>query len=52
MNFIYSKNDYHVRTYRLVNSVLKEELKNIHAFSQKTFTNEQWPVPDAKTILS
>lgn len=28
--------------FRLVNSVLKEELKTIHAFSQKTFTPEQW----------
>jgi len=28
--------------HRLVNSVLKEELKEIHAFSQKTLTPDQW----------
>lgn len=28
--------------HRLVNSVLEEELKTIHAFSQKTYTPEQW----------
>ena len=28
--------------HRLVNTVLEEELKTIHAFSQKTFTPEQW----------
>ena len=28
--------------HRLVNSALEEELKTIHAFSQKTFTPEQW----------
>ena len=27
---------------RLVNSVLEEELKTIHAFSQKTLTPAQW----------
>ena len=27
---------------KLVNSALEEELKTIHAFSQKTFTPEQW----------
>lgn len=27
---------------RLVNTALQEELKSIHAFSQKTFTPEQW----------
>lgn len=31
-----------LQRHRLVNSVLQEELKNIHAFSQKTFTPEQW----------
>ncbi|XP_065168758.1 bolA-like protein 2 isoform X2 [Atheta coriaria] len=31
-----------LQRHRLVNSVLKEELKTIHAFSQKTFTPEQW----------
>jgi stress-induced morphogen len=25
-----------------VNTALQEELKTIHAFSQKTFTPEQW----------
>ncbi len=29
-------------SFRLVNSVLEEELKEIHAFSQKTLTPEQW----------
>lgn len=28
--------------FRLVNEALAEELKTIHAFSQKTFTKEQW----------
>lgn len=28
--------------YRIVNDVLAEELKEIHAFSQKTLTIEQW----------
>ena len=28
--------------HRLVNSILEEELKTIHAFSQKTLTPEQW----------
>lgn len=28
--------------HRMVNSVLAEELKDIHAFTQKTLTPEQW----------
>lgn len=28
--------------HRLVNTVLQEELKDIHAFTQKTLTIEQW----------
>lgn len=28
--------------HRLVNTALEEELKSIHAFSQKTYTPEQW----------
>lgn len=28
--------------HRLVNSVLQEELKEIHAFTQKTLTSDQW----------
>ncbi|XP_068623600.1 bolA-like protein 2 [Battus philenor] len=28
--------------HRLVNAVLQEELKSIHAFTQKTLTVEQW----------
>jgi len=28
--------------HRLVNSLLADELKEIHAFSQKTLTPEQW----------
>lgn len=31
-----------IQRHRLVNSALAEELKTIHAFSQKTFTPEQW----------
>ncbi|XP_065892656.1 bolA-like protein 2 [Dysidea avara] len=34
-----------LQRHRLVNSCLEEELKTIHAFSQKTYTPEQW---DAK----
>jgi len=34
--------------HRLVNSVLAEELKTIHAFSQKTFTPEQWAAKQAQ----
>jgi stress-induced morphogen len=26
----------------MVNEVLKEQIKEIHAFSQKTFTPKQW----------
>lgn len=31
-----------LQRHRLVNEVLEEELKTIHAFSQKTLTPEQW----------
>eukprot|EP00055_Hartaetosiga_balthica_P013855 m.72908 g.72908 ORF g.72908 m.72908 type:complete len:103 (+) comp8405_c0_seq2:134-442(+) len=31
-----------LKRHRLVNSVLVEELKSIHAFSQKTYTQAQW----------
>lgn len=31
-----------LQRHRLVNSALAEELKTIHAFSQKTYTPEQW----------
>jgi len=31
-----------LQRHRLVNAALQEELKTIHAFSQKTFTPEQW----------
>ncbi|XP_043664079.1 bolA-like protein 2 isoform X2 [Vespula pensylvanica] len=31
-----------LQRHRLVNSALEEELKTIHAFSQKTLTSEQW----------
>ncbi|XP_034946560.1 bolA-like protein 2 [Chelonus insularis] len=33
-----------LQRHRLVNSILKEELKEIHAFSQSTLTPEQWKV--------
>ncbi len=29
-------------SFRLVNSVIEEEMKSIHAFTQKTLTPEQW----------
>lgn len=35
-----------LQRHRLVNGALSEELKTIHAFSQKTFTPKQWE--DAK----
>lgn len=31
-----------IQRHRLVNSILEEELKQIHAFSQKPITPEQW----------
>lgn len=31
-----------LQRHRLVNGALAEELKTIHAFSQKTFTPAQW----------
>ncbi|XP_076665119.1 bolA-like protein 2 [Andrena cerasifolii] len=31
-----------LQRHRLVNGILEEELKAIHAFSQKTLTPEQW----------
>ena len=31
-----------LKRHRLVNSVLEEEMKTIHAFTQKTLTPEQW----------
>lgn len=31
-----------LQRHRLVNSVLEEELRSIHAFSQKTLTVQQW----------
>lgn len=31
-----------LQTHRLVNRILKEELKEIHAFSLKNYTIEQW----------
>lgn len=31
-----------LQRHRLVNAALAEELKTIHAFSQKTYTPEQW----------
>uniref|UniRef100_T1GYV4 BolA-like protein 2 n=1 Tax=Megaselia scalaris TaxID=36166 RepID=T1GYV4_MEGSC len=31
-----------LQRHRLVNSALVEELKTIHAFSQKTYTPEEW----------
>ncbi|XP_046739213.1 bolA-like protein 2 isoform X2 [Diprion similis] len=31
-----------LQRHRLVNSILEEELKEIHAFSQKTLTPEEW----------
>ncbi|XP_031551540.1 protein BOLA2-like [Actinia tenebrosa] len=34
--------------HRLVNSCLEEEIKQIHAFSQKTYTPEQWEKQKSK----
>eukprot|EP00054_Salpingoeca_dolichothecata_P033487 m.267528 g.267528 ORF g.267528 m.267528 type:complete len:88 (+) comp33509_c0_seq1:16-279(+) len=34
--------------HRLVNACLEEELKTIHAFSQKTFTPKQWETKQAE----
>ncbi|KAI9007224.1 hypothetical protein HDU85_003928 [Gaertneriomyces sp. JEL0708] len=31
-----------LQRHRLVNEALKEEIAQIHAFSQKTYTPEQW----------
>lgn len=31
-----------LQRHRLVNGAIAEELKTIHAFSQKTFTPQQW----------
>jgi len=31
-----------LQRHRLVNEALKEEIAQMHAFSQKTFTPEQW----------
>ncbi|EGD83223.1 BolA domain-containing protein [Salpingoeca rosetta] len=31
-----------LKRHRLVNTALEDELKAIHAFSQKTYTPEQW----------
>lgn len=31
-----------LQRHRLVNAALADELKTIHAFSQKTFTPQQW----------
>ncbi|XP_005183767.1 bolA-like protein 2 [Musca domestica] len=31
-----------LQKHRMVNSVLAEELKEIHAFSQKSYTPEEW----------
>lgn len=37
-----------IQRHRLVNSALAEELKTIHAFSQKTFTPQQWEEANTK----
>ncbi|XP_071448489.1 bolA-like protein 2 [Hetaerina americana] len=37
-----------LQRHRLVNSTLKEELPNIHAFSQKTLTPAQWEEQKSK----
>jgi stress-induced morphogen len=31
-----------IQRHRLINEVLKEEIKQIHAFSQKSYTPEQY----------
>lgn len=37
-----------LQRHRLVNAALEEELKTIHAFSQKTYTPEQWAAESGK----
>jgi len=37
-----------LQRHRLVNACLEEEIKSIHAFSQKTFTPEQWEKQQSK----
>ncbi|XP_028654306.1 bolA-like protein 2 [Erpetoichthys calabaricus] len=37
-----------LQRHRMVNSCLAEELKEIHAFEQKTLTPEQWEAQKAK----
>lgn len=37
-----------LQRHRLVNAALADELKTIHAFSQKTFTPDQWALEQAK----
>lgn len=37
-----------LQRHRLVNAALADELKTIHAFSQKTFTPEQWATEQQK----
>lgn len=38
-----------LQRHRLVNTAIADELKTIHAFSQKTFTPEQWAKEQEKT---
>lgn len=38
-----------LQRHRLVNTALAEELKTIHAFSQKTYTPEQWAKEQEKS---
>jgi stress-induced morphogen len=35
--------------HRLVNSALKDEIARLHAFSQKSYTPEEWEAQKAKT---
>ena len=38
--------------YRLVNDLLKDEMTKIHAFSQKTYTPDEWEKKQQKTAMN
>jgi len=38
--------------HRMVNSALKEEIAKLHAFTQKSYTPEEWEAQKAKTAPS
>jgi len=38
--------------YRLVNDVIKDEMTKIHAFSQKTYTPDEWEKKQQKEVTN